>query len=80
MSQMVRWHHHISETTRFDQHIFLFFTFGLTCFLCVGSETPERRPLIQSYWKNSWERRKNQIHHRKCHKDSHCARRHVSYV
>ena len=45
---------------------------------CLCSETSEGRPLIQSHWKNSGEGRKNQIHHWKCHKDSHCACRHVS--
>lgn len=45
---------------------------------CLCSETSEGRPLIQSHRKNSGEGRKNQIHHWKCHKDSHCARRHVS--
>lgn len=42
---------------------YAFFTCMFNCLLFVCSETFERRSLVQSYWKNSGEGRKNQIHH-----------------
>ncbi|KAF6725588.1 RNA-binding protein PNO1 [Oryzias melastigma] len=43
---------------------------------CFCSEATEGRPPVQSHRENRREGRKNQIHHRKRHKDSHRTRRH----